>query len=167
MPDLGFRITGAEPAARGLTPLLHFKLEITSTPPTERIYALILQAQLQIQCPQRRYNDQEKEKLLELFGTPDRWGQTLRNKLWTHTGASLGQFSGRAETVLAVQCTYDLNVIATKYFQALETGEVSLAAMGAAGAGDSPPLAAAPAGSSDRQPALTAVVPDSPTHSEP
>jgi Family of unknown function (DUF6084) len=126
VPDLGFRITGAEPAARGLTPLLHFKLEITNAPSTERIHAVILQAQIQIQSPQRRYNDQEKEKLLELFGTPDRWGQTLRNKLWAHTGASLGQFIGRAETVLPVQCTYDLNVIATKYFQGLETGEVPL-----------------------------------------
>ena len=126
MPDLDFRITGAEPAARGLTPLLHFKLEVTNSPPTEMIHAVILQAQIQIQSPQRHYDDQEKEKLVELFGTPDRWGQTLRNKLWTHTGASLGQFTGRAETILPVQCTYDLNVIATKYFQALGTGEAPL-----------------------------------------
>ena len=102
MPDLAFRITGAEPAARGLTPLLHFKLEITNTPGTERIHAVILQAQIQIQSPWRQYNDQEKEKLLELFGTPDLWGQTLRNKLWTHTGASLGQFAGHAEAILPV-----------------------------------------------------------------
>lgn len=126
MPDLRFQITGAEPAARGLTPLLHFKLQITNAPPTERIHAVILQAQIQIQSPQRQYNDREKEKLVELFGTPDRWGQTLRNKLWAHAGASLSQFTGCVETVLPVQCTYDLNVIATKYFQALETGEVPL-----------------------------------------
>lgn len=126
MPDLAFRITGVEPAVRGLTPLLHFKLEITSTPDTERIHAVILQAQIQIQSPWRQYKDQEKERLLELFGTPDRWAQTLRNKLWTHTGTSLGQFVGRAEAILPVQCTYDLNVIATKYFQALESGEVPL-----------------------------------------
>jgi hypothetical protein len=115
-----------EPAARGLTPLLHFRLEITNVPPTETIHAVMLQVQIQIQAPQRRYNDQEKEKLLELFGTPDRWGQTLRNKLWTHTGVSLGQFTGRAEAILPVQCTYDLNVIGTKYFLALEAGEVPL-----------------------------------------
>lgn len=126
MPDLDLRITGAEPAARGLTPLLHFKLEITNAPVTERIHAVILQAQIQLQSPQRRYSDQEKEKLLELFGTPDRWGQTLRDKLWTHTSASLGQFTGHTETILPVQCTYDLNVIATRYFQALETGDVPL-----------------------------------------
>jgi hypothetical protein len=126
MPDLSFRIIGVEPAARGLTPLLHFKLEVTNTPPDETVHAAIIQVQIQIESPQRVYNEQEKEKLLDLFGTPDRWGQTLRNKLWAHTNGSLNQFTGRAETVLPLQCTYDLNLTATKYFHALESGEVPL-----------------------------------------
>jgi hypothetical protein len=35
-------------------------------------------------------------------------------------------FSGKTEALLPVPCTYDLNVSATKYFYALEGGEVPL-----------------------------------------
>jgi hypothetical protein len=126
MPDLDFQVTGIEASARGLTPLLHFKLEVSNQPATERIQAVMVQAQIQIQAAQRPYDDREKERLEDLFGTPDRWGQTLRNRLWTHASATVGPFSGITETVLPVQCTYDFNVIATKYFYALEGGEVPL-----------------------------------------
>lgn len=126
MPDLNFEITGAEAVARGLTPLLHFHLRIIPSCATESVQALLLNAQIQIQSPQRSYSATEKEKLLELFGTPERWGQTLRNRLWTHASATIGAFTGPAETVLAVPCTYDLNLAAAKYFYALESGEVSL-----------------------------------------
>ncbi|HET7625002.1 MAG TPA: DUF6084 family protein [Verrucomicrobiae bacterium] len=115
-----------EPAANGLTPLLHFKLQISNSPSTEIIQAVLLNAQIQIQCPQRGYTPAEKEKLVELFGEPERWGQTLRNKLWAHTNATFGTFSGGAEIVLPVSCTFDLNVVATKYFYALGGGDVSL-----------------------------------------
>ena len=126
MPDLNFQVTGIEPSARGLTPILHFNLEISNEPPSERIQAVMVQAQIQIQAAQRRYNDREKEGLKDLFGTPDRWGQTLRNRLWAHANTTVRAFSGSTEAVLPVQCTYDFNVIATKYFYALEEGEVPL-----------------------------------------
>jgi hypothetical protein len=126
MPDLNFQVTGIEPAARGLTPLLHFNAEVSNRPSTEQIQAIMVQAQIQIQAPQRPYTEREKERLEDLFGTPDRWGQTLRNRLWTHASANVGQFSGSTRAILPVQCTYDFNVIATKYFYALEGGEVPL-----------------------------------------
>jgi Family of unknown function (DUF6084) len=126
MPDLDLQVTGIEASARGLTPLLHFKLAVSNQPATERIQAVMVQAQIQIQAAQRPYDDREKERLEDLFGTPDRWGQTLRNRLWAHASATVRPFSGITETVLPVQCTYDFNVIATKYFYALEGGEVPL-----------------------------------------
>jgi hypothetical protein len=126
MPELSFKILGVEPAHRGLVPLLHFKLEITNEPPTETIQSTMLQAQIQIQSPQRPYAPTEKEKLIELFGTPHQWGNTLRNRLWAHANTNVGAFTGRMETMLAVPCSYDLNIAATKYFYALEGGEVPL-----------------------------------------
>jgi hypothetical protein len=126
MPDLKFQVTGVEPAARGLTPLLHFNLEISNQPSTESIQAVMIQAQIQIQSAQRAYNDGERERLEDLFGTPDRWGQTLRNRLWTHTSTTVRPFSDKTEATLPVQCTYDFNVIATKFFYALDGGEVPL-----------------------------------------
>lgn len=126
MPNLGFKILGATPAHRGIVPLLQFKLEIANEPAEEAIQSVILQVQIQIQSPQRAYAAGEKEKLIELFGTPDQWGNTLRNRLWTHANTNVAGFTGRTETRLSVPCSFDLNVAATKYFYALEGGEVPL-----------------------------------------
>ena len=126
MPDLTFQITAVESCVHSMTPLLHFKLRVTNSLPDETIHSVLLTAQLQIQAPQRQYSSSEKEKLVELFGPPESWGQTLRNRLWTHTNATLGSFKGAADAVLPVPCTCDLNVAATKYLRALEGGEVSL-----------------------------------------
>jgi hypothetical protein len=111
MPDLNFRVSGVEPSARGLTPLVQFSLEISNEPPTEPIQAVIVRAQIQIQSAQRPYNEREKQGLEDLFGTPDRWGQTLRNRLWALTTTTIGPFSESARAVLPVQCTYDFNVM--------------------------------------------------------
>jgi hypothetical protein len=126
MPDLDFKIVGVEAAQRGLLPLLHFKIDIINKSPAEKIQSIMLQAQIQIQSPQRSYNVAEKEKLRELFGKPEDWRQTLRNKLWAHSNTVVRQFTDHTEAVLPVPCTFDLNVAATKYFYALEEGEVSL-----------------------------------------
>lgn len=126
MPDLNFEVTGIEPAQRGLAPLLNFILHITNTPETEAIQSVMLQTQIQIQAPQRAYKPEEKERLKELFGAPEDWGQTLRTRLWTHANTIVPRFEGRTQTMLAVPCTFDFNVAATKYFYALEDGEVPL-----------------------------------------
>ena len=126
MPDLSFRIVGVEAAARGVTPLLHFKLRIEAASPRAEIHGLLVNAQIQLQCPQRGYSTAEKERLFELFGQPESWGKTLRNRLWTHANATVGAFAGATEIILPVPCTYDLNVASTKYFYALESGEVPL-----------------------------------------
>jgi hypothetical protein len=126
MPDLDFQITDVVAASRGLTPLLHFKLTVRNRPETEKIHTVLLQTQIQLQPPQRAYNDAEKEKLVELFGTPERWGQTLRNRLWGFSNTTVRGFARSTETILPMSCTFDLNVAATKYFHALEEGEISL-----------------------------------------
>src|SRR5438270_486045 len=126
MPDLGFQITGVKAAQDGLVPLLLFKVGISALPAEETIQALILQAQIQIQSPQRSYNAAEKDALSDVFGTPERWGQTLRNRFWTQANTTTGSFTGNTEAVLQVPCTFDLNVLATKYFHALQQGDVPL-----------------------------------------
>jgi hypothetical protein len=126
MPELDFKITGLEPGVRGMTPLLNFNVDVTSTPDTEKIHTVTLQAQIQIQSPQRAYTAREKEKLTDIFGPPERWGQTLRAKLWTHASTVVRAFSGRTAAVFSVPCTFDLNVMATKYFYALDDGDIPL-----------------------------------------
>jgi hypothetical protein len=126
MPDLDFRITAVEAVTNGLVPSVSFKVEIQNQPETENIPTVLLHAQIQIQSPQRAYNAVEKEKLGELFGKPERWGQTLRNRLWGHAATTVRGFVGATTASLSMPCTFDLNVAATKYFHALEDGDVPL-----------------------------------------
>lgn len=126
MPDLSFQVLGTECGTRGLIPLLYFRLRIASTRADEKIASIILRTQIQLEPGQRSYNHAEKERLGEIFGTSDRWGQTLRNKLWAHVDLSVPAFVGQTEVRLPVPCSYDLNVLSAKYFQALEGGDVAL-----------------------------------------
>ena len=110
MPDLGLKVTGLEPAARGHAPLLSFHVEITNTPADEAIHSILLQAKIQLQVTQRRYSAAEKEKLSELFGPPEQWRDTLRTKLWTIASTNVPAFTGSTTAALTVPFTFDLNV---------------------------------------------------------
>ena len=114
MPELSIKITGVESSMRSMTPLLHFKVRIDNSPRDENIQAVVLNAQIQIQSPQREYSAAEKENLFELFGPPESWGETLRNRLWAHTNAMIGPFRGSTEVLLPVPCTFDLNIASAK-----------------------------------------------------
>lgn len=126
MPDLSFNVEGAEPVPYAATPLLALKLRVTNRDPDEQIQSILLQCQVQIEATRRRYGPGEQARLLDLFGEPERWGQTLRSTLWTHVNASVRPFTGSTLVDLPVPCTFDFNVAATKYFHALEAGEVPL-----------------------------------------
>ena len=126
MPDLSFRIEGAEVTPYAMVPLLTFALRVTNTPAHEAIQNVVLRCQIQIEATKRQYGPAEEGRLLDLFGARERWGQTLRSMLWTHASTVVPPFAGEAVTELPVPCTYDFNVAATKYFYALETGEIPL-----------------------------------------
>ncbi len=108
------------------SPLLSFKLRITNTDADEPIHTVALRCQIQIEATRRRYHEREQERLLDLYGAPERWGQTLRTTLWTHTSMVMTAFQGSTLVELPVPCTFDFNVAATKYFAGLEEGEVPL-----------------------------------------
>jgi hypothetical protein len=130
VPDLNFKVDRAEPLLHAAAPSLIFKLQITegaadeSEPTT--IPAVALRCQIRIEPTRRRYQLPEQELLLDLFGEPERWGQTLRSMLWTHAGLVVPPFCGSIMVDLPVPCTYDFNVAATKYVYALEEGEIPL-----------------------------------------
>jgi hypothetical protein len=126
VPDLNFQIEGAEPVTYAASPLLVFKLRLTNADAGEPIQAIALRSQIQIEATRRRYNEQEQERLLDLYGEPERWGQTLRTMLWTHASVMVPPFQESLLVDLPVPCTFDFNVAAAKYFAGLEDGEVPL-----------------------------------------
>jgi len=126
MPDLNFEVVGAEAPAFAAVPTLIFKLRIGNAIEQERIFTVALRCQIQINVIRRRYSPEAQERLLEVFGEPKRWGETLRPLLWTHTSTVVPQFSGSTIVDLPVPCTYDFEVVGTKYFDALREGEIPL-----------------------------------------
>jgi hypothetical protein len=125
VPDLDFRVEGAEVLEYAAAPSLLFKLHVENLE-GEPIRSVSLNTQIRIAATQRHYDTMEQERLLEVFGEPHRWGNTLRSLLWTHTTLQVSPFSGTTVVDMPVPCTYDLDVVAAKYFYALEDGEVPL-----------------------------------------
>ena len=124
MPELNFHVEGVEVARYAAAPLLLFKLRVSNAAPGDCIHNVALQCQIQIETTRRRYAPAEQERMLELFGEPERWGSTLHNLLWTHTNVTVPSFEDSFLLDLPVPCTFDFNVATAKYFYGLEEGEV-------------------------------------------
>lgn len=126
MPDLSFQIMSAEAVAYSALPMLSFKMRIVSADEEEQIQSINLKSQIMLTVTRRGYNAEEKAKLQELFAEPERWGSTLRTFLWTNVTSVVPRFSGSTIVDLPIPCSYDFEVVSTKYFNALEEGEIPL-----------------------------------------
>jgi hypothetical protein len=126
MPDLNFEVVGAEAPVFAAVPTLIFKLQISNAFEQERIHSIMLRSQIQLSVIRRHYSPEEQARLLEVFGEPKRWGETLRSLLWTHASTMVPRFSGSTVVDLPVPCTYDFEVVGTKYFNALDDGDIPL-----------------------------------------
>jgi hypothetical protein len=126
VPDLHFSIEGADVVQFAAAPLLSFKVRIINNTSEEIVHTIALRAQIQIEVTRRKYSPDEQSRLQDLFGEPDRWGQTLRNMLWTHANVTVPRFNGSVLAEIPVPCTFDFNVGATKYFHGLTSGDLPL-----------------------------------------
>jgi Family of unknown function (DUF6084) len=127
MPELSFKVEQATVLPFAASPTIAFQLRVENAIEDEAIHTIALNCQIQIEVTRRRYSPEEQQQMLDLFGQPDRWSQTLRNLLWTNISVILPGFKGNAQADLRVPCTFDFNVAATKYFNGLDSGEVPLA----------------------------------------
>jgi hypothetical protein len=126
MPELSFKIEQATMLPFAASPTIAFQLHVANAIEDQAIHTIALNCQIQIEVTRRRYTSEEQQRMLDLFGEPDRWSQTLRNLLWTNVSVVLPGFKGSTQADLRVHCTFDFNVAATKYFDGLAGGEVPL-----------------------------------------
>jgi hypothetical protein len=129
MPDLDFHVAKAEIVPYAASPQLAFKVRISEAPGKEaaaQIQGVSLRCQIRLEPGRRRYSPSEQEKLLELYGEPKRWGQTVRSTLWMNVSVVVPPFVKETVIDLPVPCTYDFNIATTKYFHALEDGEIPI-----------------------------------------
>jgi hypothetical protein len=124
-PQVRFAVLGAAPLAHAAVPTLRFALGVESRG-GERIRSILLDAQIQIAARRRGYDGDSAERLYDLFGAKDGWSSTLRTLLWTRATVVVPDFTGETVVDLDVPCSYDLDVLATRYLDALAGGEVPL-----------------------------------------
>lgn len=125
IPELSFEIAEVAAERYSAAPTLNFALNI------ERaggglVRSILLDTQIQIAARRRPYGEAEQAWLIELFGTPDRWGTTLRTLLWTRTTLVVPPFTDATQINLPIACSYDLEVNASSYLSGLQEGEVPL-----------------------------------------
>jgi hypothetical protein len=125
MTELRFTVRDVVPEPYAVTPNLIARLRIEETTDAV-VHALALRCQVRIEPTRRRYDQLEEQGLLDLFGPRDRWAGTMRSFSWQHTSAMVPGFIGGTDADLVLPCTYDLEVAAAKYLQALDDGEVPL-----------------------------------------
>ncbi|HEX4214525.1 MAG TPA: DUF6084 family protein [Candidatus Dormibacteraeota bacterium] len=119
MPDLTFEARDARAVPFCMSPTLGLVLRVTDAD-GGAIEAVALDCQVRIDAQRRRYSAAEKERLVEMFGPPERWAQTLRSLLWTHASVSVPPFRDETEVELQVPCTADFNELAGKFFAGLD-----------------------------------------------
>ncbi len=123
MIELGFSVDGAARVEHTAVPTLRFDLAIASEVP---VRSVLLDVQVQIAARRRGYDASAHDRLFELFGPTADWGTTLRTLLWTRTTLVVPAFEGSTVVELDVPCSYDLEVNASRYLDALSDGEVPL-----------------------------------------
>lgn len=124
-PELRFSVQSASSVTFAAAPTIAFALRVEA-PGGQQIRSLLLDVQVQIAARQRGYAEEEQERLLDVFGTPERWRTTLRTLLWTRTTIAVPGFEGSTVAELPVACSYDLEVTASRFLAALDQGEVPL-----------------------------------------
>jgi hypothetical protein len=125
MAGLSFAVTDARAEKHTAAPALTFRIEIRDAGQAP-VHAVLLRVAIQIHPRRRQYDTLEQARLFDLFGSSERWSETVRPLLWTNATLLTPAFDGGIETDLMVPCTYDLDVGSAKYFNALDDGEVPL-----------------------------------------
>jgi Family of unknown function (DUF6084) len=122
---LQFACTGARPEPYAAGPSLLFDLRIREDS-GRRVHSVALKTQIRIEPRGRTYTAEESAKLVDLFGEPSRWGETLNALQFAQVGSTVTGFIDEITVPIAVPLTYDLDIAATKYFHGLTEGEIPL-----------------------------------------
>jgi Family of unknown function (DUF6084) len=124
-PKLAFSVEDGGVLEHAAVPTLRFALRVEEAGGGS-VRSVSLNVQVRIAATRRSYDDVEEERLAELFGRREQWDRSLRSVHWTNLAVVVPAFSGSTVVEVPVTCTYDLEVAASKYFDALAGGDVPL-----------------------------------------
>lgn len=120
-PDLEFEIVSARPVDRAVAPTLSFGARVSDRSGIG-VYTIALTVLFTIEPGKRGYSATDRERLVELFGEPERWASTTGSFRWSQVDVLVPSFTGEAQFQIDLPCTYDHEIAATKYFGGLEDG---------------------------------------------
>jgi len=126
MVDLAFEVEGVKVEEFSAAPTLRFGLRVMNKSANVAIKNILLSCQIRIDAARRGYMANERERLVELFGTAETWGGALRSLLWTHANVAIPSFDREARVDLPAACTQDFNVASAKYFNGIVSGVAPL-----------------------------------------
>ena len=120
-PDPEFEILAARSLDRAATPTLSFTARVRDRSGA-RVYTAALAILFTIEPGKRSYDPGDRERLVELFGEPERWASTTGAFRWAQVDVLVPSFSGETHFEIQLPCTFDHEIAATKYFEGLEDG---------------------------------------------
>jgi hypothetical protein len=125
MARFRFECVDAHGEPYAVTPTMAFTIRIAELTGTG-VHAIALRCQIRIEPRRRRYTDAEADRLVDLFGEPPRWAETLKPMQLATVPVMVPGFAGVTDAVVPVPCSYDLEIASTRYFRALDDGTVGL-----------------------------------------
>jgi hypothetical protein len=125
-PDLAFAVSSIHPVRHAAVPMV--ALELTVTERAGRpVYMAALSLQLTIEPARRSYDAATRERLVDLFGAPERWAVTTHTLVWTTRDVVVAAFRGQTAVSVEIPCSYDLELAAARYLHALPDGSAPMA----------------------------------------
>jgi hypothetical protein len=123
MLDLDFSLIGLSMLPFAATPQILLDLRIGTNQP---VHSMMLHCQLRVDVSERNYDSATLERLRDAFGLPDCWGHMLHTLQWTQLHQVVPAFEGSTRAELLLPCTYDFGLAITKYFDALDEGDIPM-----------------------------------------
>ncbi len=125
-PEPEFSVLGVRSLRHAASPTLLIDLQVRETTGRE-LYMIALKVQVMIEPARRDYDTDTRERLVELFGTPERWVVSTTNLVFAQVDVVVPAFTGSVTVPIPIACHYDLELAATKYLHALPDGGAPMA----------------------------------------
>jgi hypothetical protein len=125
IPEPEFWVLDAEARPHTAAPTLRFRMRIRDHSDAE-IYTVALATQIHLDAVDRPHDDATREALRDVFGEPERWGDTARGVMWAKVDTLVPSFTGSASFDLEVPCSSDLELATSRYFEAVPDGVAPL-----------------------------------------
>lgn len=126
IPEPEFSVIGVRGVRHAATPTLMMDLQV-SEPAGRQVYMIALSLQVMIEPARRSYDAHTRERLLELFGPPERWAVSTTNLTFAQLDVLVPAFTGSVTVPVPISCSYDMELAATKYLYALPGGVAPMA----------------------------------------